>query len=84
MIQKDYFRTRSDGVELYRTYSDKNLMIQKNGTEEIYREAIYVANSCFAYTETDVPIEEMTEELTVDDVLRMLGELGVDTDDNEE
>ena len=71
-------------MELYRTYSDKNLMIQKNGTEEIYREAIDVANSGFAYTETDVPIEEMTEELTVDDVLRMLGELGVDTDDNEE
>lgn len=48
---------RKDGVKLYRTYSDRNMMIQKDSTEEIYSEAIDVENSGFAYTETDIPIE---------------------------
>lgn len=81
MIQTKFFKTRSDGVKLYRTYSDRNMMIQKDGTDEIYSEAIDVENSGFTYTETDIPIEEDTGELTVGDTLEMLNELGVDTDD---
>lgn len=61
MIQKEFFKTREDGVNLYRTYSDINMMIQKDGTEEIYSEAIDVENSGFTYTETDIPIEEDTD-----------------------
>lgn len=57
MIQTKFFKTRSDGVKLYRTYSDRNMMIQKDGTEEIYSEAIDVENSGFTYIETDIPIE---------------------------
>lgn len=34
MIHTDFYRTRKDGVNLYRTYSDAGLMIQKDGTEE--------------------------------------------------
>jgi hypothetical protein len=48
---------RKDGVKLYRTYSDRNMMIQKTGTEEVYSEAIDVENSGFTYTETNIPIE---------------------------
>ena len=60
MIHTEYFKTRFDGVNLYRTYSDNNMMIQKVGTEEIYSEAIDVENSGYTYTETDIPIEGET------------------------
>lgn len=81
MIQTEFYMERKDGVKLYRTYSDRNMMIQKDGTEEIYSEAIDVENSGFTYTETDIPIEGDTGDLTVNDTLEMLNELGVDTDD---
>ena len=57
MIKTDFYKTREDGVNLYRSYSDRNMMIQKDGADEIYSEAIDVENSGFAYTETDIPIE---------------------------
>lgn len=81
MIKTDFYMERTDGVKLYRTYSDKNMMIQKDGTEEIYSEAIDVENSGFTYTETDIPIEGDTGDLTVADTLQMLNQLGVDVDD---
>ena len=75
MIKTDYDRTRDDGVDLYRTYSGIDMMIQKEGTDEIYSEAIDVENSGFTYSETDIPIEDDTD-LTVEDTLEMLSELG--------
>lgn len=81
MIQTEFYMERKDGVKLYRTYSDRNMMIQKDGTDETYSEAIDVENSGFTYTETDIPIEGDTDELTVDDTLAMLNQMGVDTDD---
>ena len=81
MIKTEFFKTREDGVNLYRNYSDRNMMIQKDGTDEIYSEAIDVENSGFMYTETDIPIEGETGDLTVNDTLEMLNELGVDTND---
>lgn len=62
MIKIDFYIERKDGVKLYRTYSDRNMMIQKNGTEELYGEAIDVENSGFTYTETDIPIEGDTDD----------------------
>lgn len=62
MIQTEFYMERKDGVKLYRTYSDRDMMIQKDGTEEIYSEAIDVENSGFAYTETDIPIEGDTDD----------------------
>lgn len=81
MIRTDFFRKREDGVDLYRTYSDANVMIRKTGTEEIYSEAIDVENSGFSYTETDIPIEEESEEATIEDYQNALKELGVSIDD---
>ena len=81
MIQTEFYMERKDGVKLYRTYSDRNMMIQKDGTDETYSEAIDVENSGFIYTETDIPIEGDTGDLTVDDTLAMLNELGVDVND---
>ena len=81
MIKTEFYMTRFDGVNLYRTYSDADMMIQKVGTEETYSEAIDVENSGYTYTETDIPIEGETGDLTVNDTLEMLNELGVDTND---
>lgn len=63
MIIKEFYRTREDGVRLYKSYSDKNLYIKKVGTEEVYSEAIDVENAPFEYVETDKEIEtEIIEE----------------------
>ena len=57
MIVREFYKTRNDGVNLYRTYSDANMLIRKVGTEEIYSEAIDVETAPFTYEETDMPIE---------------------------
>jgi hypothetical protein len=57
MIIKEFYRTRLDGVNLYKTYSDNNVYIQKKGTNEIYSEAIDVELSNYEYIETEKIIE---------------------------
>lgn len=57
MIIKEFYKTRTDGVDLYRTYSDANLKIKKVGTDEVYDEAIDVAGAPYTYEETTEPIE---------------------------
>ena len=63
MVKTDYYGTRDDGVKLYRTYSDNNMMIRKDGTDQLYTEAIDVENSGYTYIETDIPIEAEDDEL---------------------
>lgn len=82
MVFSEYYGTRADGVKLSRTYSDKNVMIKKNGTDELYSEAIDVENSGYVYSETDIPVDSPESDLTIEDTLSMLSDLGVDTDDN--
>ena len=54
-----------DGVQYERTYSDKGMMIERDGIQ--YAEAVDPVNSCRKYIETDIPIiaddpeEEMME-----------------------
>lgn len=62
MIKTDYYTTRSDGVNLYRSYSDKGVMIRKDGTDQLYSEAIDVENSGNTYTETDIPVDSESGE----------------------
>lgn len=57
MIIKEFYKTRNDGVKLYRTYSDASVKIQKVGTDEVYDEAIDVEGAPFGYVETSEPIE---------------------------
>ena len=83
MIQTEFYKIREDGVNLWRTYSNADMMMQKDGTDKRYAEAIDVEGSGFTYTETDIPIEREPEEPTVEDALSMLSELGVDTDDEQ-
>lgn len=58
MIRKELYKTRDDGIKLYRTYSDNNFMIKQIETGEIYQEAIDVESSTYIYEETKIPIEE--------------------------
>lgn len=60
-IIKEFYKTREDGVNLYRTYSNENYMIHKIGTEEIYEEAIDVENAPYEYEETTELIEGESE-----------------------
>lgn len=61
MIIKEFYRTREDGIDLYKTYSDENYRIRKVGTNEIYDEAIDVEDSDYEYEETDEKIEIIEE-----------------------
>ena len=55
MIITEYYKTREDGVVLNRTYSDKGMMIERDGVR--YSDAIDPAEFNRQYTETDEPIE---------------------------
>lgn len=63
MIVKEHYMTRKDGVNLYRTYSDKNLIILQVETGYEYDEAIDVENAPYTYIETAKPIEEVEEDV---------------------
>lgn len=76
MIRTEYFRTRSDGVVLNRTYSDKGMMIERDGVR--YDEAIDPAELDRQYTETDEPIEGYTDEANEADYQAALREMGVE------
>lgn len=57
MIVTEFYKTRNDGVNLVRTYSDKGYSIERDGV--IYDEAIDPENSGREYTE--VVTEESSE-----------------------
>lgn len=57
MIVKEFYQTRQDGINLFRTYSDENKYIRKVGTNEEYSEAIDVEGEPYEYVETDKEIE---------------------------
>ena len=62
MIIKEFYKKRSDGVNLYRTYSDSKLMIRQVETGNVYAEAIDVESAAYTYEETDMSID--ADELT--------------------
>jgi hypothetical protein len=61
MIHKEFYKTRQDGVNLYRSYSDRGVQIRKVGTDEIYDEAVDIEGVPYVYEETDIPIEVAEE-----------------------
>ena len=79
-VIREYYMTRNDGVKIFRSYSDKDVYIRKEGTDLTDVEMYDVEDEHFVYVETDTPIEA-EEDLTVADALAMLGEMGVNTDD---
>ena len=58
MIRTEFYRTREDGVNLYKTSSDRDLMIRQDQTGALYDAAIDVEGAGYTYTETDTPIED--------------------------
>lgn len=58
MIVREFYLTRQDGVNLFRTYSDENKYIKKVGTNEEYSEAIDIDGAPYTYIETDKEIEQ--------------------------
>ena len=57
MIIKEFYKKRSDGINLYRTYSDSKLMIRQVETGNVYAEAIDVESAAYTYEETDMSID---------------------------
>lgn len=64
MIRQVYVMTRSDGVRLYKTYSDNNKYIIQVETGIKYEEAIDVYPLRYTYIESeeDIVVEEETTE----------------------
>lgn len=58
---REFFETREDGVNLYRTYSDQGFMIRQNETGILYSEAIDVEDTSFTYEETNELIEDIED-----------------------
>ena len=77
MIITEYYKTRDDGVVLNRTYSDKGMMIERDGVR--YSEAIDPAELGRTYTETDEPVDSETDpnKATEADYQSALREMGV-------
>lgn len=62
MIITEFYKTRRDGVNLYRTYSDAGrTVVREDGA--VFAEAVDVENSGHTYVEGDyLPDEELTAE----------------------
>ena len=64
MIVREFYRTRKDGVSLYRTYSNAGYLIRQTQTGAEYAEAVDVTDAPYTYTETEtrIPAEEAAED----------------------
>lgn len=62
MVVREFYSTRKDGVNLYKTYSDSNMYIRQVETGIEYSEAVDVENAPYIYEETDKAIEYVNSE----------------------
>ena len=53
MIIKEFLKTREDGVNLYRHYSDKGVMLRQIETGILYGDPIDIEGASFTYEETN-------------------------------
>lgn len=62
MIVTEFYMTRTDGVNLQRTYSDAGYFIERDGVR--YEEAVDPEGTGRVYTETDelIPVPELSAE----------------------
>lgn len=61
MIKRELYKTRKDGINLYRTYSDEGYRIKQIETGNIYDEAIDIEDAPYTYEETNIKIEDNIE-----------------------
>ena len=59
MLKTEFYTTRADGVDLYRTYSDLDKYILQVDTGAKYTEAIDIENTSHTYEETEEAIENV-------------------------
>lgn len=83
MIVQTKFKLEEDGWTLVRTISDRGMMIQQDGTDELFAEAIDPDFTARTYTETDIPVESDMEPITDEsatatDYINALVQLGVE------
>lgn len=64
MIKKEFFATRDDGVNLYRTFSDDELHIRQVETGIEFSEAVDVENVAYTYEEV---FPKENEELSIEE-----------------
>lgn len=69
MIVTEFYMQREDGVNLYRTYSNSDMMIRQDQTGAEYDEAIDIENSGYTYTETTTPVENDVPAEEIVDIL---------------
>ena len=77
MIRKELYMTRSDGVKLYRTYSDSGKGLLQIETGAIYSEAIDVETTAYTYQEVELAEDGIEE---TEDMRMALTVLGVIVD----
>lgn len=65
MLKREFYKTRNDGVNLYKSYSDLGYYIKQNETGNLYAEAIDIEDTEYTYTETNEKIEQTEEDLTL-------------------
>lgn len=58
MIIREFLKTREDDVNLYRTYSDKGVMLLQKETGILYSEPIDVEDAPYTYEETNILIKD--------------------------
>jgi hypothetical protein len=75
MIIKEFYMTRSDGVKLFRTYSDEGRKLIQNETGIVYDEAIDVEDAPYTYSESEEFVES---EATAEDYESALAEMGAE------
>jgi len=63
-IQREFFGERSDGVKLYRTFSDDGKFIVQTETGAILEDAVDVEDATYTYAESEEAIPHHTEEST--------------------
>lgn len=78
MIITEFYRTREDGIPLYKTYSDKCVKIRCVEDNSLYDDAINVRNSGCTFVETDIPtdIDDLDTVENLGDVAKRLFRLG--------
>lgn len=63
MIVREFYISRKDGVNLFKTFSNENFYIRQIETGIKYSEAIDVEGAPYTYEETNELIESLSQDL---------------------
>ena len=70
MVIREKYMIRTDGVVLYRSYSDSGFKIVQKETGRVYDEAVDVETAHYTYSETDIPSE--ADEISAEEALDII------------